>query len=465
VRTLQVLLILGLVLGCGGKDGGLVDAGGPPDSDVGDAAPKGPVHVTTFSRCCVGVGAPGARVAGIEIIVTNPDGSIETAQTDANGEVTVELASGASVTAYYGDGGFERDMATFLGVEPGDELVYGKTFGVDEANIGAMTFDWPADANLFRVDVYHACGSNWGDGGAGTLDTLFYPSCAGALGDVVFVGRDINWAILRWGVVTGQSFVDGGTVSLPAWDEPGTLAMSVSGLPPEITNADLYATMMMNGHGTYNYAQVFGSPIGGEVSATVPWAAMGQALKVYARFDQLPFAQAHGAVLGEQHVFSTRAADVTEVIFADPITMPWMSDVLVSPETGELTWTLEGQGDWDATRLELFYSRNLGTEWMYYRWTVILPPGLDHATLPALPPALDAVVPVPGDGITVSGALFDLGDVAGYAEARRRPEWHFPERSWIDAVPDDLIKISGGPHYEYRSSYGNAGTSPTTLRR
>ena len=452
----RALLVLVLVVGCGKDgtqggqdDGGLIDGNISPDSNPFDAAPTGQANVTTFSRCCVGFGEPGARVGGVAIIVTNPDGSIETTTTDSNGEATVELSAGASVTAFYGDAGSETGIATFLGVQPGDQLVYGKTWLADEASIGAMTFNWPPDAMLDRVDVYTACGSNWADATAGTTSKLFYPSCAGEVADVVFVGHDPGGTLLRWGVVTGQAFVDGGTVSLPAWEVPGALTLSTNGVPPEIANATIYAIMMLTGRETYNYVRVSGTPTEGELSGSRPWAPMGESLRVYGRFSQLPFPGAAGTLYGVHHVYMATAPDVTQVTIADPITMPWMSEVLVSPETGELSWAFEGEGDWDATRLEIFYNRNLPESgFRYYRWTVILPPGLDHATLPALPAEMTQFAPASGDSITVSGGLFDLGEVAGYDEARQRPEWHFPERSWIGAVPDELIKVSGGPSYE-----------------
>jgi hypothetical protein len=121
-----------------------------------------------------------------------------------------------------------------------------------------------------------------------------------------------------------------------------------------------------------------------------------------------------------------------------------MTDPLFAPD-GDIEWSLDGEGDWDATRLEVLYERNTPEGYERYQWTVILPSGLDRAALPALPPGREHFAPAPGDLYAIKGALVDLGDAAGYDDARQRPEWHFPGIYGMGMAPDTLVKISASP--------------------
>ena len=118
VLPLASLVTAGLFSGCGSVNTG-------PDASTTDADISGAATVET--EAALFGGSIGTNVGNIDIISMLPNNTVlETVKTDAAGNASIKVYPGGSVTAVYKhtvDMG--ADLITYVGVKPGDTLVFG----------------------------------------------------------------------------------------------------------------------------------------------------------------------------------------------------------------------------------------------------------------------------------------------------------------------------------------------------
>lgn len=151
-RTLVLASLLAAVAACDDSDPSIVDAASidaaPSDCGCTPDTPLATVTVSVFDTV--------APVAAVPVYFLDGAGAlIATVDTDASGLARAEMPTGGSVTALLPTGGSRPELATALGVQPGD------TIGIRAPGGGTdMTIDlsFPANGSNGHYVVRSACG-------------------------------------------------------------------------------------------------------------------------------------------------------------------------------------------------------------------------------------------------------------------------------------------------------------------
>ena len=248
-RFLQVGWIV--VTACGWRDREIpvdatVDAIGQDDAtNAGDAAATGVVHVVVQN-----IGS----VSGLAVSFGDPSG-IPTMQTttDSNGAATGTIIAGGSVTVVTGTislpSGNTITLATVLGVQPGDNLVFGPdTPWSPPPFLGNAQIDLPgAFTNAASYSVSAGCVQQTVQPAdvSTTIDLPLSTACLNAAGmfDVVAVARDANGQPLAYADAFGVSpppFFSATTLSLPTWRTDFDLfTVATQNTPPNVASLDI----------------------------------------------------------------------------------------------------------------------------------------------------------------------------------------------------------------------------------
>jgi hypothetical protein len=429
MRT-SYLLVAMLTVATGaacGEVSGFIDAA-PGDDDTIDAStvdaePElGAVNVITRARCCT---PPAGPLGGIAIFVVHPDGTLgDTATTDGNGEATVDVVPGSSVTAVY-----ERDpgasLTTYAGVEPGDTITFGSDTFVDsstQTQIATVTINWPLQVGINYFYVAGACGTYYVNGTSTTYNEAIYNTCPAGPTTYYLLAFDSNGIIVRYGEVPNVPHTTG-TVSVPSFQATSNYTFNATGIPPEIDYTYMTADGYLNDRylGGYGLSQ---TPTNGNASLTVglPTSEVDSVITTI-QFDR------PGNFSAQYH--TERTAGATPRNYANPRMLPWLSQLIVSIVTGELLWLEAGDEPYDATLVQLYWSRGSGGSaavWggvgsEYYDWTLLLPPNTRHVVLPPAPASVQPYLPTIDDDVDVYVQLSDSAGIDSYRDVVALPEW------------------------------------------
>jgi len=393
------------VAGCG-DDGvhKLADAPLPPDDAI-DAPASGTANITTNVRCCAV--AAGTPQAGVQIVVIHGDRTVgATATTDAQGKATVTVSAGDSVHAIYPEDtvNLTRELATYVGVKPGDNLTFGEaSFTPDAAGVsGQINVSWPAVTGAHHYQVFSPCDGAYTTG----LDTTFslFPYCQTPTAPIVFVAYDLNDKILATSYLPAATFTPG---TLPAitWTTIAApnYAVSVSGLDAAVDDLSFYVTAV---YPRVSFGQNSFPPItGGAASAT--FTAPASATRMLAEMNLRK-----NGTDGRQTYFK---AQPTAATFTAP--MPWINGIAVSLGEGKAVW-LQTAGTYDAATFAFNWNTFDGTSSHYFNWNVIVPPGVTMLDFGTPPAALAPYLPSTSDNVGTDLRLVDLANASSYDELR-----------------------------------------------
>lgn len=414
-----------------GEVAGSPDAAGDDDeidASTIDADPSGTAEITTLTRCCNAV--PDAPEAGVRVIVTLPDGTIgDSVLTDANGEASVTVLPGSTVTAIYIDpnGTGANQLVSYTGVEPGDTLTFGEKFNAASTTLGSMTASWPTVAGATGYRVFTPCGSS--SVSAPTTSVMFTESdsCHVQPMDLLFVANDAAGPI-RWGLAPNVTFSPGGSTNLITWQAMNSITLSVVDMPSDVTQVEFGASAVLNNRTTFS-ASISGTPSGGMLSGTQPWTTGGDAVQTQAFFGRETF--------GIQQVIERIASTSTTATLDGSNLLPWLSTATASGATREVTWETEGTVSGDGMVVFLRWPQSMmfgGSS--QHEWILVAAPSAAPFALPNLgPDGADFDVPAAATP-TVNGGVLDLGADDGYDDYRARPEWEV-------TLEDDGIFASG----------------------
>ena len=229
------------------------DGGGGVDTSIGDATPSidaSPVAAVagTVTITVLGDGNP---VSGIDIVWFDPDGAVvDHEATNIAGQASEDLFAGSSVTIAV-MAGPSRYMITYLGVEPGDDLVW--QFGGPtpaQVSILSATLQTPfatADRYVVQIGCAQYEVANTGTPVTGEI----FDDCLGSDQTIDVVAVAFNGDIpLAYDHATGVTVVDQGTtsVTLGAWQTVyDPLAFTLTNAPNDVGGVGVETHVRLDG--------------------------------------------------------------------------------------------------------------------------------------------------------------------------------------------------------------------------
>lgn len=388
-------------------DAGVPDAS-PPDAAI-DADPGGVATVVT--QTALAGGTIGARAGDIEIVSNLPDLSVlADTRTDANGDGTIRVSPGGSVTAIYqhnADGG--ADLITWLGVKPGDTLTFGNqqpVFSGPGVLLGEQTYTWPPVPGADTYIINTSCGGVSVPPNITAISISEVNSCHHEPMDVLFRATMNSTNLLGFGFLSNVAFRAGQTVALDAWTtEVPTATVRFGGLHPEISSVSGEFATVIDDSNLFPFNSYSFTWRGSGTAETFPWHPTGD--------------RTVGAVFFERDGFSLMTlrdslpADALVQNVGSPDLPPWVQgSVNVSAALHTATWFLfqDGPPVYYAQVLHLTWNHEILVTSHPFQWHVILPPGLMSVTLPTLP-LPHRGIPLPEDPLRAQITVFQIPSV------------------------------------------------------
>jgi hypothetical protein len=395
-----VLLASSGITGCGGCDDeprrDLVDAAPPIDApaDATDAEVR-PVTLTIIKN--------RSPVAGIRVYFLNADNSVvKTTETDLYGIASAVMVAGGSVTAIDPfprdpDPGVrevvvgDNDLATFAGVEPGDQLVLTR----NEPQRISVTIQIPTDPLASNYEISTTCGSGsvsiGGDVAVvGASGELGLQDC-GATTDVVVVAIDDETsrplsALQRAGVAV----TDGGTIDLTT-----AAFQPLSDVTFRFSNVPQVGSLAFN-HIVVSTLGPFGVPFSGFVSLTDGAGML--ALREPTIDGTSSVITANLFTGSRQHIVSWFAASSTYTLDMAGLLLPTIGFPSYDAATRKLTWD---EADTGATPDLTIAGINVSaTSERTWRWVIAAPYRRGEVTFPSLPTDVASWAPGPDDSVS-----------------------------------------------------------------
>jgi hypothetical protein len=387
---------------------------GSGDIDSGSRPTGNRVGVTVFTD-----NGSGPDLTAI-VIFADPDNQlVNEGLVGPNGDAEADLPDGGTVHVLrvIEDSPGERrvNLVSMVGVEPGDELVFGAAAGLQTGGAAVVegTFT-PVDGATDYL-FYHPCGTGFGviTGFAGLTS---YEGClpptfqvlgtATSRVDPSFVPKYCSFT------AEGSGFV------APLMQDmvPFTVRLTNA---PEATFTRLDRKTLLPPHFTIAGAPVeFGDPVpagNSTVELRYPPSATAVTL-VEAVF---------GTLFGPQQLFSTRISGVAASVDIDLDALPLPTFTSEPELSGRIiTWTQTGSGEPDLRQAFASSTHTAGGVTYAVQWTVIDGASGSTVELPGLPDQFAEVDPTqqltsqPGQ----AGAEYvDYSNVDGYDQARRLP--------------------------------------------
>lgn len=414
----SLLVLLGLAVsgGCTGNDGG------------GTVPGLGTAAITTFAQIrpigstlrAAECGQYGGIAPRIPIVVHAPDGSNTLFETDDHGELTVDLIDGSAVTASYAAsecGG--QAFLTFFAVEPGDHLRFGSSDYLARDEISSMTVSWPAQTGVDHFEIIDPCGIARAaediDGTATSAVVGFHSECTelnpaperGVVVVVVYAGDELP---IMWGSLADFEIVDGGSLTIAAFQPVTTQTIELTGIPSSVSTAQIVASPQIGDAWTIRpFVSAHGAPVDARLTATGPWAGASDRIFINSIFE--------GADHGKQHRYERVPASAT-VTIADPILLPWIDAASITVDMASRTygWTQTGDGAYDGATFGIGWDRRKPDSdgWDVFVWYFVAPQGATSFQVPELPAELADLGPNLADDVRAEGVvLLETSNAAG----------------------------------------------------
>jgi hypothetical protein len=426
---LLILSIVATVAACGGNviknnpDGN--GDGGPNDGSAIDAAPTvGPVDITVY-------GPNSMPEAGSRVLFVAPDGvTTQSAFTDANGKVTHIVTSGSTVhvVPIAGDA-----LLTTLGVNPGDQLVYGHPGLRVGAGGGSMTVELkntPSGSGGFRA-LSSACASGAVDSGTATTMTLGV-SCDRFDLLIGAYGTDGTGKNIAVAFSANHAFVNGGSIDSSSMWIPVVDQLSLLNQPANVSKIFGYARrLILDGQ----LESIFGEN-GGATTAALS-------------LPKLPTRSSYEATLSHVNqslkpitATQVQPAGAAAVLDFSVTSLPWITAPVFDAVTRKVQWTVDGAGTPTFKNIVMTYKIGSATR----TWTIVAPGDATTAlTLPALPIELAAQDVTTATNIVPVVQLFRFNAPLTYNDVRSEALQRVPYYSpWTQNPRVTAFTISGG---------------------
>ena len=380
------LLVLALLAGCG-DDGihHLPDAPGGPDAATPDASTSGAVTLTITQD-----GMPRADVA---VYFLAADSSlVAKVATNAQGVASATMGLGGSVTAIdpFSLKTAGRDLRTFVGVKPGDNLKL-HTGGTAAQNVPTnFTLALPVDALAASYEVYTNCGYLFfasGGGSAAAAVSIGGPSTlygCGATIDILVQTFDGNAASLGAIYKPGVALTEGGTVDLTAeaYTTPlPTSTINWSNIPAAYTQMNARVGLASS-KGFLRDLDLNPDPVAaGATTVTFPRPTVTGGTAI-TRSEPAPTNS-----IGQHNVmdWAPQGAAPVAIDLASALLATYSTTPSVSAATRTVTWAASAGGTPDFAWATLFANRVVGQSSTFWSWDIVVPYSSTTFTLPTLP--------------------------------------------------------------------------------
>lgn len=367
---------------CGGDDDAAADASvGGSDAAAADAtAPPGVVLVRVLED--------GDGVQAVTVAIQGPDGALLGDRiTDGNGEARfTDPPAGAMVSALFRSVEAPTlEVRTIVGVEAGDVIVIGAPAAPAETPVDVRV-DYPGGFGSADIYLSHLGCDFFGQADPDAIQTREVgESCLGSDGDydALAVAREgttqLAFATVRDVAPAASGPTD---IVLPAWEAAETRELTIDNLPGEVTETDIDLRSVLDGTTRWP------APAAGDVF-TVPGEA--QVDGWYALATVGAFAGPDARTWAWRQVLAADTPSPHALDFAD---FGPRFDTLAMDPTDEarpiFSWTSSAATtSLGAVVLVASWTDTATAPQTTHRWTVVLPPGTETATLPALPGPAD----------------------------------------------------------------------------
>ncbi len=348
-----------------------------------DAAVAGTVNVTMYSA--------GLPLAGATVLFHGPDGIlVDRVMTDADGKASAEIMPGSSLTTIRLEGEFGF-LATYYGVEPGDEIVTGSPPGLSsEPETMDVTFDDSAGSDFA---VHHSCGISSGAASpiTATLNTL----CDRTNEDFLLVVRT-DGQPTGFKAINNVPLVDEGAVVVPddAFTGMSGFNAMLTGIPGDVT--DIFADYgVTSDDGTSFLSSASIVPDAGTEGIVLPYPGGFGATSSLSLF----VVSSTGYGTQRRQSSATSAPASGGVNLTDSL-LPWIEgEPVFTLATGSVSFTTTGAGSWDLGQCFLQYAQD--------NWFLYAPPEATTITLPEFPDDLAGLAPEGGDSVNVVCGIID----------------------------------------------------------
>lgn len=412
---LRLAYAAALVTACGKVDNDAsVDAGA--DADQGGDA-------TVVTQAALFGSAVGAKVGGIDIVSNLPNGKVlATGKTDDNGNATIRVYPGGSVTAIYkhaANGG--SDVMTWGAVKPGDTLTFGErqlsTNGVASTSLGAQTYTFPTSYGAATyVYVYTSCSSSGTPIANGQVSVTEYSGCHQDPMDLLFYAYD-GTGFIGYGSRQNLTFAAGSTVALGNFTAAQQGSINITGLPTDITSVNGQFRSVIDGKNEVGaYGSFGGTPTGGAYTKTFPWFPLGERTVGTVSINRPGYQT--------MTILDSFSAGTTTQTVAMPTAVPWMQCCInASTALRRANWFAvpDSAAVVDGQLVTLSWSHQVEGKDAYSQWYFILPPGQNELELPELPAALATVTPPSTSSFYGQVRQFDISTVNGFDALRGQP--------------------------------------------
>lgn len=384
-----------------------------PDADLTGMA-------TVVTQSALYGQAPGARAPNIEIVSMYPNNTVlATATTDVNGAATIAVYPGGTVTAVYRhtlDMG--ADLITWADVQPGDTLTFGNaqpnTNSVPFAELGPVTYTWPAQPAATNFQVITSCSSSSTSGTSVIVREYTY--CHQEPMDVLFIARNANGQVTHHSFRSNVPFTAGGSVSANGWSATQTGTINITGLPSEISNVSGQFGTVLDGYRAFASTSYSGTLTGGAYSQTFNWHPTGERTVGEVYFSRDGF--------NSVRLLDAMSTSTLTQTVAAPTIPPWVQGGVVTSSALRMAmWfvvpneasTADGQlarTEWSVCDAQMCH---------YSYWHFILPPDVRAIRFPNLPAQFNDVLPKPEIYSYSQHRVFDIAAVSGYDMLRSLP--------------------------------------------
>lgn len=410
-----------IICGCGSvksisnvSPGDDADPGGEGTTDA-----AGMLKIVTKARFFAAGGpAPGSAQGGVDVVAVQRDGKTidSTAKTGADGQASLQIHAGGSVTAIYhhpADTGTE--LVTYFGIQPDDTIAFGQRFtSTKPDNLGTMTFTFPAVNGAINYQVFGPCGNELTGASKLSVTLTELASCHVDPMDIVFVALNAADQVAGYNYLS-VNFQAGTSVPIATWTPPKTAMLSVTGLPSEVRGINAVLGNVGNIDQRMFQFLVAGQATGGAYSNSFPWAAT-------AVHTEAQLTVSRTGTFQPIQLLDILPPNVTTWTVASAQFPPWLQAFVVSTADRTGSLFLLGDGAYDAAVVRIAWQHTVAGVQVESHWTFVLPPKMTTFTFPALPADLASVLPPVDDPFITEAHLIEIPSVPDYDALRAIPE-------------------------------------------
>jgi hypothetical protein len=428
MRSHGLALLVAFALGACGKVSADSDAG----ADGGEGPSEGQATVTVYDES-------GLRQSFVDVVFQNAAGEVvQKLSTNAIGQATALVHIGDQVSVTRDTNFGTKQVTTFVGVKPGDQLIAGNPREHARSNepYGTLNFFVIPLSNASSYAVSTVCEDSITTDAQGLASVSLFDSCHDPNGNIPVLALAFDAQLHALNYALRPSVPQGGvgtyTMDASEWrSDFASTAISIVNTPTTNEGTRPFPNWLVQTAGREQQQfipTIAGDPQPGDnINATALYpkglgAAFVHTVETYGSIGTV---STYRLIAGRKR--TTAPASVS--IDANDL-LPQVSarEVVGSGDAArpQLTWSFESALDGvDGLIVQLAWDANGGT--LFQEWIVIAPPGTTQLKLPALPDSLAGFRPSVDSSLHIPNVVaVDLSSTSGYDAFRNRVGW-FPQ--------------------------------------